>query len=52
MTSNGDPREGVPPQIDPEILRSRQILKDARRKTVVFASFTMTARHVREALSR
>ena len=39
-------------EIDPEILPALvRFLKDARRKTVVFTSFTMTARHVREALT-
>ena len=39
-------------EIDPEILLALvRFLKDARRKTVVFTSFTMTARHVREALA-
>jgi len=39
-------------EIDPEILRALvRFLKDSRRKTVVFTSFTMTARHVREALA-
>jgi ATP-dependent helicase HepA len=39
-------------EIDPEILPALvRFLKDAQRKTVVFTSFTMTARHVREALA-
>ena len=39
-------------EIDPEILSALvSFLKDdARRKTVIFTSFTMTARHLREAL--
>ncbi len=39
-------------EIDPEILPALvRFLKEARRKTIVFTSFTMTARRVREALA-
>jgi ATP-dependent helicase HepA len=41
-------RLGIDPAILPALVR---FLKDARRKTVVFTSFTMTARHVRDALA-
>jgi ATP-dependent helicase HepA len=39
-------------EIDPEIMpKLVSFLKDSRKKTVVFTSFTMTARYVREALT-